>query len=256
MAIEFAETGIGQRIEGEAVSWPQLLLIGHRGASEVQPENTLRAFYEAIESGANMVELDVWRTKDGKLAISHEGKIQGRKITKMTLEEAQRLKPDLCSLNELAELFEKEYQRQGIWAGIYVEIKDPNLKTIDLVLDTLREYNFENRAIVGSFSKRTVKKLGEMRKGKETNVKVSWLLWGLSPPRRIVEEGKRLGIDFIHPWHPSFPPMSPSLVNKAHGRGIKIISGHTENPKQIEKLRKLGVDGICSNRPDLLHHLT
>ena len=44
----------------------------HRGASEYYPENTMTAFEKALEMGANGIETDVQRTKDGKLVLFHD----------------------------------------------------------------------------------------------------------------------------------------------------------------------------------------
>ena len=48
------------------------LVVAHRGASSVAPENTLEAFAKAIELGADMIELDVRRGADGRLVVSHD----------------------------------------------------------------------------------------------------------------------------------------------------------------------------------------
>ena len=44
-----------------------MLIIGYRGACGHEPENTLRSFKKALEIGVDMVELDVYVTKDGKI---------------------------------------------------------------------------------------------------------------------------------------------------------------------------------------------
>ena len=49
-----------------------MLVIAHRGASAAFPENTLAAFSGAVAQGADGVELDVRRTADGRLALSHD----------------------------------------------------------------------------------------------------------------------------------------------------------------------------------------
>jgi glycerophosphoryl diester phosphodiesterase len=48
------------------------LRIGHRGAAAVAPENTIASFRRAVELGAQAVELDVQRTKDGHLVVMHD----------------------------------------------------------------------------------------------------------------------------------------------------------------------------------------
>ena len=49
-----------------------MLVIAHRGASVAYPENTLDAFAGAVAQGADGIELDVRRTADGRLAVSHD----------------------------------------------------------------------------------------------------------------------------------------------------------------------------------------
>jgi len=53
------------------------LVIAHRGASWGEPGNTLRAFRRAIELGADHVEIDVRKTRDGVLVAAH-GPVRGR----------------------------------------------------------------------------------------------------------------------------------------------------------------------------------
>lgn len=49
-----------------------MLIIGHRGAAELAPENTIEAFQAGIDAGADMLEFDVQRTRDGELLIVHD----------------------------------------------------------------------------------------------------------------------------------------------------------------------------------------
>src|SRR5439155_14345872 len=63
--------------------WPVLydpavtLVVAHRGASRVAPENTLEAFEAALALGADGVELDVHRTADGALVVHHDAAVPG-----------------------------------------------------------------------------------------------------------------------------------------------------------------------------------
>jgi glycerophosphoryl diester phosphodiesterase len=63
------------------------LVIAHRGSHETQPENTLAAFIAAAANGAEMVELDVRRTRDGQLAIFHDPELNRISLAKLTLAE-------------------------------------------------------------------------------------------------------------------------------------------------------------------------
>ncbi|MHA2394769.1 MAG: glycerophosphodiester phosphodiesterase, partial [Promethearchaeota archaeon] len=71
-------------------------IIGHRGAYDEAPENTLKGFRRAIELGADYIEFDVHRSKDGALVIIHGTDILRRMgynstIEQMTLEELKKL---------------------------------------------------------------------------------------------------------------------------------------------------------------------
>jgi len=233
--------------EKEVNPWPEILLIAHRGASERYTENTLVAFRAAIEKGANMVELDVWRTGDGQLAVCHDHKIGDEDVREITLARARELNPHLCSLSEVIEFLE----RKGVsrWVGLYVEIKDKDPRATQLVIDYLKSREIEGRTIVGSFSEKAVRNLAQLKGEGKTEAKISWLLY--SPVTTAVLRGEEWGIDYLHPWHPFFRPLDKKFIEGAHAAGLKVISGHTEDLGQIQELKKMDIDGICSNRPGL-----
>lgn len=56
---------------------PQILVVGHRGASALRPEHTLEAYQKAIDDGADFIEPDLVSTKDGVLVARHENEISG-----------------------------------------------------------------------------------------------------------------------------------------------------------------------------------
>src|SRR5215212_6994015 len=49
-----------------------MIVVGHRGAAALEPENTLRAFRRGIELGCDYLECDVHLTRDGRLAVIHD----------------------------------------------------------------------------------------------------------------------------------------------------------------------------------------
>lgn len=57
------------------VNTPEILIIGHRGASALRPEHTLAAYQKAIDDGADFIEPDLVATKDGYLVARHENEI-------------------------------------------------------------------------------------------------------------------------------------------------------------------------------------
>ncbi len=77
------------------------LVLGHRGASAVAPENTVAAFTRARELGADGVELDVRRTADGVLVVHHDPEVRDvGLIASMTLAELRAARPTVATLAE------------------------------------------------------------------------------------------------------------------------------------------------------------
>src|SRR6266478_2819603 len=73
-----------------------MMIIAHRGASSLEPENTIRSFKKAEEIGVDMIELDVRRSKDGILVISHDPDLlrlfgDPRLIKELSLSEIKRI---------------------------------------------------------------------------------------------------------------------------------------------------------------------
>jgi len=82
----------------------QLVIIGHRGAHGLAPENTIKAFEKALEYGVDMIETDIEQTKDHVLVLQHDFIYMpdGSKLwaKHYTYEELKRIKPDVITLEE------------------------------------------------------------------------------------------------------------------------------------------------------------
>ena len=131
----------------------------HRGASSYAPENTLRSFYMGLEMGANGIETDVQRTKDGVLVLFHDDTLERvtgahGSIADYTLQELRALRvvcpefPErtdvICTLEEFLEHFS--------WRPLTfaVELKQPGTEAQTLTL--LDRYGMKERTWITSFS--------------------------------------------------------------------------------------------------------
>src|SRR5574343_329957 len=85
-------------------------IIAHRGASGYAPENTLEAFEKAIVLGADMIEFDVIRTKDGELIVMHGDKINNQKISDLNYSEIKAINPAIPKLTEVLEAFKNRIE--------------------------------------------------------------------------------------------------------------------------------------------------
>ncbi|ANF23010.1 glycerophosphodiester phosphodiesterase family protein [Thermococcus piezophilus] len=127
-----------------------VIVLGHRGYMSKYPENSLLAFKEAIEAGADGIELDVWLTRDGKVIVMHDESIDrtsnlSGKQKGMTLEELKRadigMGEKIPTLEEVFEVLPKD-------TLINVELKDVDAakETACIVLE-----NNPERVMVSSF---------------------------------------------------------------------------------------------------------
>ena len=141
------------------------LIVGHRGASAVAPENTLASFRRAIEEGADAIELDVHLTKDGEVVVIHDSSLNrttnGRgRVREHTLNELKRLDAGCWfhkkfhseKIPTLAEVFEL----LPLSIGVNIEIKADGLENknqdiTDRCIDLIKYFKREKSILISSF---------------------------------------------------------------------------------------------------------
>ena len=143
------------------------LIIGHRGASAVTPENTIRAFKAAIEVGADGIEFDVQLSRDGIPVVIHDDNLRrtgliDRRVADLTALELsetdvgqwfwRKNKLSLSSEHEgvptLQDVFELYESNPGI---LYLEMKDAPCKAADLArlcCQMIGRHNLKSRIVV------------------------------------------------------------------------------------------------------------
>ncbi|RTH39722.1 hypothetical protein CSW37_01495 [Thermus scotoductus] len=96
-----------------ALNWETPVLLGHRGAPYLAPENTLLSFRLALEAGLDGVELDVVLTRDGVFAVRHDILTALGPAWTLSFSQLKALDPDTPTLEEVLELLES-YPRKLI----------------------------------------------------------------------------------------------------------------------------------------------
>lgn len=230
----------------------RFLRIAHRGASAVAPENTLAAIARAAELGADMVELDVQHSADGVPVIIHDTDLsricnQPGLVSRQTLAQLKAL--DAGNGQTIPTLEEAITACREHGVLLYLELKSGIV--IPAVVQTLRRLNFIEYTIVTAFRPDWL----ALVKALEPAITVS-VLFG-APNLNPVALAQAVGARYVHPaWEHMDPQphrlLTPEWVAQARAAGLGIICWHEERPAEIAALRRLGVDGICSNTPDLL----
>jgi glycerophosphoryl diester phosphodiesterase len=225
--------------------------IGHRGARAHTPDNTLTGFRRAAELGADMVELDVQQTGDGQTAVIHDAHLTdgaGRiwPVGQSTLAELQAIPlrggEHVPCLEQVLALCEAEQ------LGAYIELKDG--VAVSPVATAIGTHDWAGHTIVGSFRPDWLAEFKAICPEVATSI-----LFG-SPRLDAVALARSIGATYVHPCWERFPApsalLTPEWVSRARAAGLGIICWHEERPEEIAALRKLGIDGICSDAPELL----
>ncbi|MBA3288120.1 MAG: glycerophosphodiester phosphodiesterase [Acidimicrobiia bacterium] len=216
-------------------------VIAHRGASRAERENTVAAFRRAVEMGADAVELDVRRTADGLLVVSHDPVVDERII----------VATDAADLPEhVATLAEALDACSGL--RVNVEIKndaaepdhDPDDLVADLVVAALEASGRDPTSLlISSFRLATVDRCRAV----DPAVPTAWLVLAVADhvPAMLVERGHAA----VHPWVGS---VDEALVRRCHDLGLQVNVWTCNDAEQAAVLAGWGVDGICTDVPDVL----
>jgi glycerophosphoryl diester phosphodiesterase len=223
------------------------LIIGHRGASAYAPENTLAAFELAAEQGADGVELDVQLSRDGRLVIIHDFDVsrttngQGR-VAELTVAELQAFDAGQGQkIPTLDDLFESMGPRLLYNIEIkYFGWRDRGVETA--VADRIAAYQLENYVLVSSFNPLAVRRA---RRHLPQSVPVALIRGGgWMKYTYFAADGEA-----DHPHH--------SLVDDAYmawakKRGYQTNVWTVDDPAVAQRLVRLGVNGLITNKPDLI----
>lgn len=232
------------------------LIIAHRGASARLPENTLAAVRGAVEDGADMVELDVRVTRDGVPVVIHDSTIRRilgvrRAVRDLTWHELEGLmQSQVGHVPRLVELLEA----LGGEVPLDLELKTPWAERP--VVELLRQYRTAEGTLISAEDPRTLERLRalapECRRGaviSPTSLQRILGTWGwrsFSCPR----SGGGVDVVVAHRLL-----AGPRFLASARAQGVAVYVWTVDDPQEMISLSELRVDGVVTNRPDLLSGL-
>ena len=229
-----------------------VLIIGHKGANAIAPENTLKAFKKAIELKADLVEFDIHKTKDGEIVIIHDPDtlsttgVHGL-IKDMTLEEIKKLDAgEGEKIPTLLELIKVAKEK----VGLQIEIKSSGL--LEKLIKLLKGENLVNTSIVSCFA------FGELVKLKnlEPNIKLGLLLSeDLVRVRQIKRKILKAVDNKFYAIHPHYNIADKEIVDFAHDNDLKVNVWTVNDKDVMERLIGLGVDGIITDDISMANEL-
>jgi glycerophosphoryl diester phosphodiesterase len=213
-------------------------VIAHRGASGYEYENSRAAFRRAIMLDADGVELDIHATRDGALVVHHDAEIAGfGPIGQLSLHEARQVRlrngETLPLLGEILELVGER--------DVWIEVKTLPEVHDDRLFEVMDQGPAPGRYAVHSFDHRIIRRLGAARPSLRRGILLSAYLDDPVAAMRAV------GATTL--WQ-EWQQVDQALVNHVHEAGANLIAWTVNEIGDLERLTRLGVDGLCGNYPD------
>lgn len=231
----------------------------HRGASTYCPENTMLSFYTGIYMGANGIETDVQKTKDGVLVLFHDDTLErilgiGGSIKDYTYEELLTYNVKNGLLFDKIPTFEDFLKHFSIYDITFaIELKVMGIERE--VADMIRKYGIEDKVIVTSFM---FDAIAEMRRvAPELRVGYLTILFkGLDDDvleseknTQVMNDLKAIGAYEICPIGSD---ITPERVKGWRAQGFGVRAWGIINTEIMKKAYDAGVDGMTVNFPDKL----
>jgi glycerophosphoryl diester phosphodiesterase len=224
----------------------QPLVIGHRGAMGHETENTLPSIQKAMDLGVDMIEIDVFKVKSGEIVVFHDDTVDRLtngpgNIEEYNIFELRKLIVDgghkIPMLQDVLKLIDNK-------VALNIELKGAG--TADKV-NFIMNYYIEKKNwsadnfLISSFN------WDELREMRKYNPNVAIAVLTEENPADAIEVAKELNAVAINPY---FKELNEEVANQIHDEGFKIYTWTVNEPKDIEAMKDIGVDGIITNFPE------
>lgn len=220
------------------------ILFAHRGASGYRPENTLPAFVLALEQGATGLESDVWLSADGEPVLVHDRTIRlpGRRID-VTRRTGDELAP--FGVPRLADL----YRRLGTAFELSLDLEHPPVAvpTLEVALAAgaagrLWACHDDPELLADLRARSSAVRLVCSTRPRRVN-------GGAAAIALLVKQLSEMSVDALNlRWD----DWTPSLVGLVHEAGLLAFGWDAQTSAGVERLMRLGIDGLYADHPDLL----
>jgi glycerophosphoryl diester phosphodiesterase len=244
------------------------LIIAHRGASAYAPENTLSAFEKAIQMGALVIETDVHQTKDSVVVIMHDlsvdrttnGKGQIKDLSVKEFKTLRIKKKDTCRTkrgqgeDEHPPTLEEAIKQVNGRCKLLIELKKgsdyyPNIEKH--IVDLISKYNAHSWIYtIHSFDKKALINVAK----RDSNINLQKLIV-FKFPLVSFNFDKKFSKDDFASWqgvNVYYRFCSKRVIKKIHKLGKTVYVWTVNKPRKAYKYAKRGVDGIITNKPDIL----
>lgn len=265
----------------------------HRGGRGLMPENTIPAMLDAIDRGVTTLEMDLQLSKDGQVIVSHDPAFNANFVTTpegntLTSAAAKKIVLYQLSYDSIAKYdvglkFNPEFPRQkkvsavkpllsvlldsteayakakGRTIHYNIEIKSrpagdgiyyPDLAGfVDAAMQVIGRKGMDDKVVIQSFDTRAL----QLLHSKYPGYALSYLI-DAKEKRSFSELVKALGFKPAI-LSPNSALVTPEMIADCHQQKVKVIPWTVNDLEEIRRLKKMGVDGMITDYPDLFSRL-
>jgi glycerophosphoryl diester phosphodiesterase len=219
-----------------------MMIMGHRGAAALEPENTLLSIGRAIEIGVDAVEIDVRLSKNKDLVVIHDGTLDRTTsgtgpVSHFGLNEIKELDAGkgetIPTLQEVFDLIDRR-------VTLVIELKEAG--TERLVVELIEKNNLEENVYVISFWHELVRNVKKMN----SRIKTGILLVGCPVDSCVATHASADALVMRYSF------VNREFVEMAHKEGLRVFIWNIDDAHLLPPYAEMGVDGIGSNDPRVL----
>ena len=225
-----------------------MFCIGHRGAMGYEPENTLLSIKKALELGVDAIEIDVYNIED-RLIVIHDRDLSRTTNGKGRIEDCSfaYLRSLDAGKGERIPTLEEVFDLVNHRVLINIELKGNN--TAKLVAKLIQDYIMNDWSyddfLVSSFNHYEL----NLFKTVSPQIRIGILIYGL--PWEYTAIAKKLKADIVIS---NLDYVDAELVSRVKREDLQLWVYTVNRPQDINRMRKLGIDGIFTNYPDLINN--
>lgn len=223
-------------------------IIGHRGASALEPENTIPSFNRAAKIGAWGVEADIYVLKDGSIVVFHDSNVERMtngtgEIKNMNLIEVKSLNIDsgnnISIYNNLKIPTLDEYLNCCVENKLtpIIEFKAVNVENVKEIVDKIKKYGLEDNTIIISTSYEWIRYIREY----SDKIQFQYLNDITIENINLLKKYGNYGIDI------KIDKITKDKVDLAHLNGAKVNVWTVNSRNDINRFIDMGVDMITSD---------
>lgn len=228
---------------------PRSLVYAHRGDRSRADDNTIEAFQLAVAAGTDGVELDVRRTADGVLIVSHDDHPRDvPPFSDLSFSELRTRAPHVPTLREAMEVIPRS-------VFVNVEIKnftfdagyDETRSVVGETIDELRMYDDLDRILLSSFDAMSMKRAREI----DRDLLCGQLLLQVFPLDAGIEIARELALESVVPHLDHVESDAVALVDRIRSAGLATVVWGVNTPEDVALLTAAGVEGMITDDPGM-----